>query len=243
MGGAANGLRLPALPDAHALRLRSHKLVADRPSCWPGHPDWELIHSFGLVFRCFLFSSLLFSSLLFSSLLFSSLLFSSLLFSSPLLSSLLLSLPFFLSFFPFAFFLSLPVRCTRGRSLTFTLARVLVTSTNRWARLATHPHQGEYNTSCVVRARMTTLAAQPHHVCHRRETRLTPLARSCSRTPVFLKAPPHLGAPIQLFEDHSRQKTTIQKCGNNFPLRHSCHLFLLQRVFSAPPGASCTVVL
>ena len=44
------------------------------------------------------------------------------------------SLSFFLSF-------SLPVRCARGWGLTFTFARVLVSSTCRWARLATHRHK------------------------------------------------------------------------------------------------------
>ena len=41
----------------------------------------------------------------------------------------------------------------------------------------------------------------------------------------------------------SRLKTTIQKNGGSLPLRHSCHLSVLQHVFSAPPGGSCTVVL
>ena len=76
-------------------------------------------------------------------------------------------LSFFLSFFSFSLSLSLSVHCTRGRGLTFTLARVLVSSTYRWVKLATHRHQGTHNTSCAARALVPTLAAQPPHVCHR----------------------------------------------------------------------------
>ena len=53
------------------------------------------------------------------------------------------------------------------------------------------------------------------------------------------KAPPHLGAPLPLFDPVHPENHDTKKW-RWFPLRHSCHLSLLQRVFSAPPGASCT---
>ena len=76
-------------------------------------------------------------------------------FPHPFIRSVILSFfhSFVLSFcrsssFLFLFSLSLlPVRCARCRGLTFTSAHVLVSSTFRWARLATHRH------------------GEPHHVC------------------------------------------------------------------------------
>ena len=76
-------------------------------------------------------------------------------------------------------------------------------------------------------------------MCHRLETGLSSLARTCSRTLTFLKRLhtwSHLLTPFTS-ENHDTKNWRW------FSLRHSCHLSVLQSVFSAPPGASCTVVL
>ena len=49
------------------------------------------------------------------------------------------------------------------------------------------PTDAKDHTLCVVRALMPTSAALPPHVCHRQETGLSPLARTCSKTWVFLQ--------------------------------------------------------
>ena len=56
------------------------------------------------------------------------------------------------------------------------------------------------------------------------------------------KAPPHPGALLPLFDPVHHRKPRYKKW-RWFSLRHSCHLSVLQSVFSAPPGASCTMVL
>ena len=43
------------------------------------------------------------------------------------------------------------------------------------------------HTECAVRALMPTLASSPPHVCHRQGTGLSPMARTCSRTWVFIE--------------------------------------------------------
>ena len=85
--------------------------------------------------------------------------------------SLFLFLSFCLSvflFFLLSFFLSpsfsLPVRCARGWGLTFTIARVLVSSTYRWARLATHRHQGTQHSVCSPCSR-AHFGRVPHRMC------------------------------------------------------------------------------
>ena len=47
---------------------------------------------------------------------------------------------------------------------------------------SSEPTDTKGHTHCVSRALMPTLAVLPRHVCHRRETGLSPLARTCSRT-------------------------------------------------------------
>ena len=88
-------------------------------------------------------------------------------------SLLSISLPFYLSvFLTFSFSFFLPVCCASGRGLTFTFARVLVSSTYRWARPATrrrgphevccpcsHAHFGRVTTACVSWSRVRV-----HHV-------------------------------------------------------------------------------
>ena len=93
-------------------------------------------------------------------------------------------------------------------------------STCRWARLATHRHWGPL---CVSRALVPTLAVQPPHVCHRQRDWAVSIGSHMQQDVDISPAPPQLGAPL--------------------PLRHGCRSLWLQRVFSAPPGASCTVVI
>ena len=88
-------------------------------------------------------------------------------------------------------------------------------------------HFGRATTACVSSPRrLGSLQRLAHAAGHRHFQRASTSRRS---------------AP--LFEYHSRQKTTIQKIGANFSLRHCSRKLVLQRVFPAPPGASCTVVL
>ena len=73
-------------------------------------------------------------------------------------------------------------------------------------------------TPCVSRALRPTLAVQPPHVCHRQRDGAVSIGSHMQQDMgTFLVAPPHLGAPIPLFEYRSLQKTTIQKIGDNFP--------------------------
>ena len=74
---------------------------------------------------------------------------------------------------------------TRGRGLTFTSARVLGR-----ARIdgQARNRATQRIIVCVVRALMPTLAALPPHVCHRRETGLSPMARAHAGRGYFLGA-------------------------------------------------------
>ena len=103
------------------------------------------------------------------------------LFSSSSLSFSFLSLLFFLSFF-----LSLcQVTCTKVTMSYVHFRARPCSSTCRWARLPSHRHQG---TQCSPCPHAPTLATQPPQVCHRRETGLSPLART-RRTWTFLRRP------------------------------------------------------
>ena len=54
------------------------------------------------------------------------------------------------------------------------------------------------------------VALSPPHVCHRRRTGLSSLARTCSRRWSFLLAAPHLGAPVFTWTVHQKKcKTQI----------------------------------
>ena len=77
-------------------------------------------------------------------------------------------------------------------------------------------------TLCVSRDLMPTLAVQPPHVCHRQRDWAVSIGSHMQHDVDISKAPPHLGAPL--------------------PLRHGCRSLRLQRMFSAPPGASTVVI-
>ena len=88
-------------------------------------------------------------------------------------------------------------------------------STCRWARLATHRHNGP-PTQRAVRALMPTLAASPPHVCHRRQTGLSPLARTYSRMWPFLWRLHILAHFFPLFGLFNAE-VWIQKIGDSLP--------------------------
>ena len=81
-------------------------------------------------------------------------------------------------------------------------------STCRWAGLATHQH---WRPLCVDPVLLCPLWPCNHCMC----------VITCSRTWTFLRRPPHLGAPIPLFEYRSLQKTTIQKLAIISPETHT----------------------
>ena len=107
---------------------------------------------------------------------------------------------------------------------------------DRWARLATHrrkgPHQACSPCSRAHFSRLTT-------ACVSSPKGLGCLHWLTQQDMVISKAPPHLSAPLPpSFCVHLR-KPRYKKLAM-VSLRHGCQLALL---FSAPPGASCTVVI
>ena len=80
-------------------------------------------------------------------------------------------------------------------------------STYRWATLSNHQHKG--TTLKEVRALTPPLAVKPPHVCHRRETGHSPLARTRSKTWSFMSAPPHLSAVPPLVRT-GHQRSLVQ---------------------------------
>ena len=104
--------------------------------------------------------------------------------------------------------LTAPVCRTKGRGLTFTVARVLVGAHVDGA--GSQPTDTENHTFCVVRALMPTLTSSQLHVCHRQESGLSLLAPSRSRTWVFLRRL-HILALRVLFDYRSRQKPRSKK--------------------------------
>ena len=85
-------------------------------------------------------------------------------------------------------------------------------STYPWARLATHRHWGPLCVYTVLS--WPTMAALTPHVCHRQRNWAVSIGSHMQQDIDISKAPPHLGAPVALFEHHSRLKTTIQNIGN-----------------------------
>ena len=79
-----------------------------------------------------------------------------------------------------------------------------------------HPSVHQTTQRCAVRALMPLLALLPPHVCHRQRDWAVSMDSHMQQDIDISKAPPHLGAPIPLFEHRSRLKTTIQKIGDNF---------------------------
>ena len=95
-----------------------------------------------------------------------------------------------------------------------------------------HPSVLQITQHCAVRALMSLLAVLPPHVCRQRDWTVS-IGSHMQQDMDISRAPPHRSAPIPLFEHRSRLKTTIQKIGDNFPLRQRC----LVKVFQ--PGATC----
>ena len=103
----------------------------------------------------------------------------------------------------------------RGRGLTFTSAHVLVPSTCRWARLATHRHNGPHQVcspcSLAHLGRTTTACVsspERRGSLHRLST--------CSVTWTFFWAP-HLGAPFPLFDTVQVRTPRSPKNADIFP--------------------------
>ena len=132
---------------------------------------------------------------------------------------------------------SLAFCSTKGRGLTFTSARTLVRALVDEPGL--QPNDMRDHTKCVVRALMPTLAVSPPHVCHRRGTGLSPLARTCNKTWQFLWRL-HILAHFFRCSDCSPQKTTMQKIWRSLTLRRGRPRCALERVFYAPVGAGGT---
>ena len=103
----------------------------------------------------------------------------------------------------------------RGRGLTFASGHVLVRAHVDGPGV---PSTGTVDhTLCVSRALMHTLAALPPHVCHRQRDWAVSIGSHMQQDIDIAKAPPHLGAPVPLFEYRSRLNTTIQYIGDDFP--------------------------
>ena len=168
---------------------------------------------FSFLFFSFLFFSFLFFSFLFFSFLFFSFLFFSFLFFSFLFFSFLFFSFLFFSFLFFSFlFFSFLFFSFLSLGLTFTLARVRVSSTYRWTKLATHRHKG------------------PHLVC----AHFGRVPNACASSPrdCAVSIGSHTsGSTASFVSQRSRLKTTIQKSGDSFLMRHSCQLLMLQIVF------------
>ena len=129
---------------------------------------------------------------------------------------------------------------TRGRGLPFTFARVLVRAPVDGPSLqptdnkgphkecgpCSHAHFGCVPTACGSSPRDWVVSIGSHM---QQNIDISFGASTSRRTASFVS-------------QRSRLKTTTQKIGDNFPrdivvVRWS----VLQRVFSAPPGASCTL--
>ena len=105
---------------------------------------------------------------------------------------------------------SLPVYLHKGsRGLTFTSARVLVSSTNRWPRLATHRRRGPRK--CVLCAQVPALAVQPPHVCHRQRDSALSVGSHMPQDMGVSEAPPHLGGPFPLCDTRHVRKPLSKK--------------------------------
>ena len=134
---------------------------------------------------------------------------------------------FVLSLFP------LPVCCTRGPGLAFASARVLVSSTYRWARPSTHKHRGPHQ--CVVRALMPALAvSQLHEIAN---------GLGCVHWLIHAAGHGHHSGDstwphtVSFTRDGSHQKPQFKKKWRQYAIRHGCPWFVLQRVFNAPLSA------
>ena len=73
------------------------------------------------------------------------------------------------------------------------------------------PTEVRGHTKCVARALVPTLAAKRPHVCHRQRDLAVSIGLHMQQDMDISKPPPHLVAPIPLFECFSRLRSTIQK--------------------------------
>ena len=98
------------------------------------------------------------------------------------------------------------------------------------------PTDTKDNTQCAVRALLPTVAVQPPHVGHRRETGQSLLARTCSRTWVFRWRRLHVYAQRFLCLRPFTSETSISKLAILFPDTWLLPYASL-RVSNAPPSA------
>ena len=101
---------------------------------------------------------------------------------------------------------------------------------------ALNPLTSEDHTSCVSPCSHAPSDLEQPHVCHRQKTGLSPLARTRSWTWSFLKRSHIWTHRFLCLTSFTSEHHDPQNC-RNFPVRH--HVWVLQRVFSAPAGASC----
>ena len=89
-------------------------------------------------------------------------------------------------------------------------------STNRWAKLATHLRKDHtqcylHSHHCEVWVLTPLVPVQPWHVCHRQKTGLPPMACRRSRTWSLLARLPRLGRTCSSGWDCSRQKPVFKQ--------------------------------
>ena len=99
--------------------------------------------------------------------------------------------------------------------------------------LATHRRRGQHFVYLVL---SPTLTGLPPHVGRRRETGLSPLARTCSRTWAFSWAHPQLGAPFPLFDTVHVRKPRSKKIDRDIVVCECCDACFrrhLRRVITA----------
>ena len=115
-----------------------------------------------------------------------------------------------------SFSLIVPVCCTRGRGSHVHVCLRPCSSTDQWAKHATHQREGPHSPQSVL-SRATWTA----HPSHTKQTGLSPKARTGSFS--FGRGP----FPSETW-------MTVRRC---FFLRHGGPPNVLHRVWNAPPGA------
>ena len=123
---------------------------------------------------------------------------------------------------------------TTGRGLTLTSAHVLVPITYRWARLATHRHWGPHFVaipcSCAHFGHITAAYVSSPE----RRGSLHRLAHVAGHG--HFSGASTSGRSVPFVGHRSRQKATIQKHGDNFPLRHRLSLMSVPTRVFRPAG-------
>ena len=100
---------------------------------------------------------------------------------------------------------------TRGRCLTFNIARVLARAPIDEPGFQPTNTGGPHNTVKSVLS-CPNVALSPPHMCHRRRTGRSSWARTCSRKWSFLLTLPHLGAPVLIWSASTEMQNT--NCNN-----------------------------